>query len=539
MLPTSLLAVHWDGAAWRLARAPALPDHRGWIHAANGSSANDVWAVGGTLHPGTYGEEGLAFHWEGASWRRVTIPHVNGEDDLFDVEALGPNDAWTVGRRGVSPYRTLAMSWDGVVWTTVPSPSTKGDSELNAVAAAGPEDVWAVGSAHADGEFEPTTPLIEHWDGTRWSIAATPDTRGESTLWDVFALASNDVWAVGEEDVDGDDHAALLWHWDGAQWAEQALPRGPRLFGLDRLSQGSAGSLWARGQDQSFSSVFFRFDSSWQLAGSQRFIDMYELGVIAATQDDRLLVAARCRPTRCRPRRSCARSADPPTMSKGPGERQASRQLEELTGQGWRRWFRPGRVGLALIGAGVVATLVAANWWFSSEPCRSPQAAIRLDARYPLLLAAGCLAFGWGLVLCLKGRARRWVGIYVAIMSPVIVLAALSLSNAISHLRCRAASLQVSAANPLVTLPTAWTRWDLATAPADVSARRFAAVRTVRLTSAPIRPASTAAGASASRSTRRGFSRSRNFVTSTWCPRSRCASTTTGPRGPGASPARR
>lgn len=292
MLPTSLLAVHWDGAAWGLAQAPALPHHRGWIHAAEGSGANDIWAVGGTLYPGTHGEKGLAFHWDGASWHRVTIPAVNGEHDLFDVEALGPDDAWSVGRRGISPYRTLAMRWDGVAWTTVPSPNTKGDNELNAVAASSPDDVWAVGSAHADGAFERTTPLIEHWNGTRWSIVPIPDTLGTSTLWDVSALAPDDVWAVGEEDVDGLDHAALLWHWDGVQWAEETLPQGPTLFGLDRVSPGSDGVVWVRGQDQSFASVFFRFDGNrWQLAGSQRFIDVYALGVIAATQDDRLLVA--------------------------------------------------------------------------------------------------------------------------------------------------------------------------------------------------------------------------------------------------------
>src|SRR5438132_14227897 len=57
-------------------------------------------------------------------------------------------------------------------WSIVPSPSVSGApyNFLNAVACVSPSDCWAVGD-YAAAKFQT---LIEHWDGTSWSIVTSP-----------------------------------------------------------------------------------------------------------------------------------------------------------------------------------------------------------------------------------------------------------------------------------------------------------------------------------------------------------------------------
>jgi hypothetical protein len=120
-------------------------------------------------------------------------------------------------------------------------------------------------------------------------------------------------------------------------------------------------------------------------------------------------------------------------MNEGPVTGQP-KQPDKL---GWHQWFRPSRLGLFLIGGGVITGLGATTWWFSmSVSCLRSFAATQFDARYPLLVGASALAVGWGLVLCLKGRPQRWLGIYVGIVTPIVVLIALWQSSIISRLHC-------------------------------------------------------------------------------------------------------
>src|SRR3954466_4464691 len=72
---------------------------------------------------------------------------------------------------------------------------------LQAVDAVGPSDVWAVGHYQ---DFGNVKTLVEHWNGSVWSIVPSPN-GGEFTngLLSVAALGPNDVWAVGNYNVVG------------------------------------------------------------------------------------------------------------------------------------------------------------------------------------------------------------------------------------------------------------------------------------------------------------------------------------------------
>jgi hypothetical protein len=122
-----------------------------------------------------------------------------------------------------------------------------------------------------------------------------------------------------------------------------------------------------------------------------------------------------------------------PTMT----ESSVTSQPKDPDNSGWRQWFRSSRLGLLLIGGGVITGLGATMWWFSmSVSCLRSFAATPLDARYPLLVGASALAVGWGLVLCLRGRPQRWLAINVGIVTPIVVLIVFSQSQLISRIHC-------------------------------------------------------------------------------------------------------
>jgi hypothetical protein len=163
------------------------------------------------------------------AWPLVPSPNVgSGENRLLGVTALSRRDAWAVGEFGDStsnqPPKTLTQHWDGATWTIVPSPNAVGFDTLLAVDGISPTDVWAVGDSVADPSSEAgARTLTEHWDGSAWEIVPSPNTGiegGNGTLGGVFALASDEVWAVGSyfPDVEAPTLQPLIEHWNGASW---------------------------------------------------------------------------------------------------------------------------------------------------------------------------------------------------------------------------------------------------------------------------------------------------------------------------------
>src|SRR5438105_1213910 len=58
-------------------------------------------------------------------------------------------------------------------WSVVTSPNVGGSCpSLGAVAAVSKSDVWAVGLHYSNNGSFPSRTLIEHWNGTNWSLVA-------------------------------------------------------------------------------------------------------------------------------------------------------------------------------------------------------------------------------------------------------------------------------------------------------------------------------------------------------------------------------
>jgi hypothetical protein len=164
---------------------------------------DDIWAVGYFWDDGVAGlvERTLAMHFHGRAWRQVSTPSpLTGSDDdqnwLASVSAAASDDVWAVGfYRGLRSNGTstaghaLVERWDGTRWRMMrgadPGPAPGGNA-LWGVAAVARDDVWAVGNAGGVlDDFDTTTPLVEHWDGTSWMHVLVPGS-GSS----LFALAA-------------------------------------------------------------------------------------------------------------------------------------------------------------------------------------------------------------------------------------------------------------------------------------------------------------------------------------------------------------
>ena len=234
--PYQSLVEHWDGTSWSIVSPASFP---GVLYAVVALGPGNVWAVGTEGYPG----RGLIEHWNGTAW---TPTYLRFGAVLRGVAAVGPRAIWTVGQRygRTNPFgdTTLTMRFNGNVWTQVPSPNPLSGSDtdqnwLTSVSAVAANDIWAVGryGKHDGGPLDQT--LVEHWNGSRWSVVPSPDPGGSSLdddLWGVAARGSGDVWAVGGVGafLNPEFSSPLTLHWDGSGWTQVGVsaPAAGELF---------------------------------------------------------------------------------------------------------------------------------------------------------------------------------------------------------------------------------------------------------------------------------------------------------------------
>jgi hypothetical protein len=243
------LTEHWNGSEWSQVSAPNAGVGSNILNGVSGTSSTDVWEVGYYW----FGTENrtLIEHWDGAAWTIVPSPNEYVRLNVLNgVDAISPSDAWAVGRASSGQafdQTTLILHWDGTSWSIVPSPSPgTWFNELYGVAANSADDVWAVGSRTSASEYAKT--LIEHWDGTSWSVIPSPNVPGvNNELYGVVALGPNDVWAVGYQGVV--EFETLIEHWDGSAWTIVPSPSVPGYSSiLSAVSASGPSDIWAVGR---------------------------------------------------------------------------------------------------------------------------------------------------------------------------------------------------------------------------------------------------------------------------------------------------
>jgi hypothetical protein len=222
-----------------LGSSPAV--NHSFLNATAAIAPNDVWAVGEFLSPSTNTFQPLAEHFNGTSWSVVSTPALppGNFGELFGVAAVSSTDVWAVGETGnLSPFSPLIEHWDGTQWSIVTGPPAS--SPLNAVTAISATDVWAVGQNN----------LIENFNGTSWSIVPAPNTGFglDANLSGVSGTSATDVWAVGGI---GRHPAVQVLHWDGTTWSVVPAPSPAFDSSLHSVVALSPTNVWAVGTDNS------------------------------------------------------------------------------------------------------------------------------------------------------------------------------------------------------------------------------------------------------------------------------------------------
>lgn len=253
---------------WQFVASPNSSSTGGRLTALSTISAANIWTVGykNAASVGNYPQDTLIEHWDGTAWTIVPSPQGWSQygNGLFGVAAVSANDIWAVGVSGYisagNHFRPLIEHWNGTSWSVVGSPlQIWMGAGLSAVAVVSASDIWAIGQAN-NGQGVPET-LTEHWNGSQWNVVASPSPGlapgGDDSLHGVAVVSTNDVWAVGDYSISSNSRElALIEQWNGSQWnVIPCLDTGATFNALSAVSVISANNIWAVGYSSSDSDI--------------------------------------------------------------------------------------------------------------------------------------------------------------------------------------------------------------------------------------------------------------------------------------------
>jgi hypothetical protein len=222
------IAERWDGTSWSLLKVP-LPAgaQAGLLASVSCPAAASCVAVGNYLS-GSGRRTVLAETWNGTAWaiRPAAVPPGASRSYLNGVSCLSPASCTAVGnyQSGKHSHVTLAERWNGSAWSIQATPNPPVPrSGLSAVTCLSASFCAAVGSQTS--RWQNQAPLAQAWNGTAWSIeqVPAPPSATASFLFGVACPAATDCFSVGQGGGNA-GHAALIQHWDGSSWSIERTP---------------------------------------------------------------------------------------------------------------------------------------------------------------------------------------------------------------------------------------------------------------------------------------------------------------------------
>jgi hypothetical protein len=244
------LIEHWNGSVWSMIPSPNVQGYQqNILQGIAAVSASNIWAVGqGYVNRSRqqFGYCTLIEHWDGTSWK--ILPQSQLDGGLGGIAASSNTTLWTAGSRGYpAAYHTLIERWDGTTWRIIPSPDVEKDNILQAIASTSASNASVVGLSS---EHFPLRdhPLIEHWNGSRWSVIRNASVNGE--LDGVAMSSPTDAWAVGFLIPSSAIAQTLIEHWNGSAWS---IVKSPNIGGMSNTNRLvgvaaiSSNNVWAVG----------------------------------------------------------------------------------------------------------------------------------------------------------------------------------------------------------------------------------------------------------------------------------------------------
>lgn len=228
---TQPLWVHWDGTSWT-ASTHAVGDGSAQygLKSVSCVDADNCWAAGDTFDRSKLGV--WIEQWNGTTWINDPVTDVGV---LYGISCADAKHCWAVGDTGESsglgipPFKTLIEAWNGTAWSLQASPN-QGDSNnmLRDVSCVSASMCWAAGLYHAQNTGAPPSQnLLEEWNGTSWTVAAdlaeTDNNSPSATpneLNAITCLSVSSCWAVGDYwNTSVNANQTLVDQFNGSSWS--------------------------------------------------------------------------------------------------------------------------------------------------------------------------------------------------------------------------------------------------------------------------------------------------------------------------------
>ncbi len=244
-MPPLAPVAHAAGSAWSL-QSTALPSvSQGSLFADACSSPTSCIAVG-TFEDGSGTQVALAEKWNGTTWSVQSAPSPAGATDS-ELHGISCSSATSCIAVGFSGAQALAEQWNGTTWAILPTPTPAGGSALEGVSCSAPGDCTAVGTR---GSRIGGVTLAESWNGTSWTIETTVNPRGapaphyDSVLGSVSCTSATACTAAGWFTKTVKNDVTLAEVWNGTAWTVQATPDPARAI-VTKLTGVSCSSVTA------------------------------------------------------------------------------------------------------------------------------------------------------------------------------------------------------------------------------------------------------------------------------------------------------
>jgi hypothetical protein len=250
----------WNGRGWTITTFRNLPLcsgpmlttglANGWMFASSGAKT-------------------LASHFNGKTWRKVTIGNFGG---VSRASAVSASDIWLVTETPTA--RMLVVHYDGRTWRSVPLPGIPAPAgekpyplDIDAVSST---NIWATAVVQRGNVIVrgPVRSLLLHWNGRTWQWIKVPYQDAAQEI----AYDAGSVWVVAQTNVmTGDGWDFLRWspvsHWTRVPAPTQGIPGTTvsyQLYSLVHIPRthsflASGDSAYAEGFSSKAAAVIFRY----------------------------------------------------------------------------------------------------------------------------------------------------------------------------------------------------------------------------------------------------------------------------------------
>jgi hypothetical protein len=272
-------------APWSVSHSPSTGSGASALNAVSCHSADSCQAVG--YYTPSISDRSLIESWDGTRWSRSSSPHPGSASALDGVSCVSDTWCMAVGNYTNGTFqRTLTELWNGSEWRTVSSPNDGSyNNELSGVSCVSSTSCTSVGYYNAAGGISRT--LVEHWNGTRWSLASSPNhgTTG-SSLSGVSCVSSVRCTAVGSYES-GTNTLALIESWENNRWSLVAGPSVGTPNSLAGVSCHSTSSCKAVGSTGEVTLIESWNGTKWSVSaspnlGSQTFASLGGVTCVSA-----------------------------------------------------------------------------------------------------------------------------------------------------------------------------------------------------------------------------------------------------------------